>query len=384
MTETIDYFPLKIAKGEQFINRLDEKALLNRNIEFVRHTVLLAPRRYGKSSLVYKVAEENKAPFVVVDLFLAHDDQAITKRILLGVSEAVSQIMPLTTKALSGIQKYFNNFKVSFSTHGFQIMLTHESGVTQPVDQIFDALKNLSELAESKKQKVIFFIDEFQDIAGAESSKSIEGALRHVAQSTEFLVFIFSGSTRHLLLELFDDSKKPLYKLCDKVMIERISANHYVSYLHKSAKKQWKQHLEDDIIIRILTLTELHPFYINMLCNELWKNEKIPTVNCVSKAWQICYEQEERWAIAEIEKLTDNQQDLLKAFALQPTSEPMGQLFLTSTGLPLSSLRMSLRNLLEKDFLYQIKKEDASLPFLKIGEYRVLDPLIAYALRKYS
>ena len=320
---------------------------------------------------------------MVIDLFLAHDDQAITKRILLGIGDIVSQITPVTTKALKSIQEYFNNFKVSFSNQGFEISLTHESGVTNPVDQIFDALKNLSQLAKEKKQKVILFIDEFQDIAQASSAKSIEGAIRHVAQSTDSIVFIFSGSTRNLLLELFDDSKKPLYKLCDKINIERIAADHYFSYLRKTAKKRWGENISDDIIIRILSITELHPFYINMLCNELWKRVKIPPLNDVSTAWQICFEQEERWALSEIEKLTSNQQDLLKSLAARPTSEPMGQVFLAQTGLSIASVRTGLKSLAEKDMVYQIKKEDALLPFLKLNEYRVLDPLIAYALRKY-
>jgi len=384
MTDTLDHFPLNIATGDQFRNRSDEKALLNRNIGLVRHTVLLAPRRYGKSSLVYKVAEESKAPFAVVDLFLAHDDQTITKRILVGVSTLVSKITPASSKALNSIQKYFTNFKVSFSAHDFQIALTHESGVTHSVDHIFDALKNLSQLATVKKQKIILFIDEFQDIAQAESAKSIQGAIRHVAQSATHLVFIFSGSTRHLLLELFNDSKKPLYKLCDKIIIERISADHYMSYLQKTAKKRWGNTIAEEVILRILTITELHPFYINMLCNELWKNEKMPTLNAVSIAWQTCYEQEERWTVAEIEKLTTNQQTLLKSLALQSTSEPMGQEFVTASGLSIASVRTGIKALVEKDMAYQIKKEDALLPSLKSGDYRVLDPLIAYALRKYS
>lgn len=100
--------------------------------------------------------------------------------------------------------------------------------------------------------------------------------------------------------------------------------------------------------------------------------------------WQLCYEQEERWAIAEIEKLTNNQQTLLKGLALQPTHEPTGRDFSMLTGMSLSSIRMGVKSLLEKDLIYQTKKEDVLLSFLKAGEYRVLDPLIAYGLRKYS
>lgn len=43
-----------------------------------------------------------------------------------------------------------------------------------------------------------------------------------------------------------------------------------------------------------------------------------------------------------------------------------------------------MKSLLEKDMVYRVKKEDINIPSLKEGQYRVLDPLLAYALRKYS
>ena len=380
-----DPFPLKIAKGEQFCNRIEERKLLSRNIALARPTVLISPgRRYGKSSLVYKVAEEVKMPFEAIDLFLAHDDKAVTKRILSGIAQLVSQIMPVSKKTLALVQNCFSSFKIAMSTAGFGIEVTHESGATHSVDQIFDALKALAKLAEERKQRVILFIDEFQDIVSAESSKAIQGAIRHVAQSTPWIIFIFSGSSKSLLLELFNDKNKPLYKLCDKMIIERIASTDYISYIQKAAKKRWKNELQTEVIVRTLTLTQLHPFYINMLCNELWKNETPPNIESVSKAWLACYEQEERWIVAELEKLTNNQQELLKLFALHPISEPTSQHFVAMSGLPLSSVRQGFRSLIDKDMLHQIKQEDIHLPSLKVGEYQVLDPLIGFALRKYS
>ena len=107
-----DYFPSKLALGKQFCNRVNEKALLHANIENGRHTVLIAPRRYGKSSLVFKVAEETNYPLASIDLFLAYDDKAITKRMLNGISQCLSQIMPLKQKVLDKLQSLFNHFKI--------------------------------------------------------------------------------------------------------------------------------------------------------------------------------------------------------------------------------------------------------------------------------
>lgn len=384
MTKNIDYFPSKLAKGNQFCNRVVEQKVLRRNIELARHTVLVSPRRYGKSSLVYKVASEMRMPFDSIDLFLAHDDKTVIKRVLVGLGNVITQIIPISQKALTVVQKYFNNFKVTFNAAGFGLEFSHSSGIVDPVDQIFDALISLALLAEEKKKKILFFIDEFQDIANAESSKSIQGAIRHVAQDTSWVVFVFSGSSRHLLLDLFDDKSKPLYMLCDKMLLDRMLSSDYYPHLQKAANDKWRQSVDENVLNRILTLTELHPFYVNLLCNELWKNSHIPNMADVTAAWLSCYETEERRLIAELEKLTPNQQNILKAMALNPIQEPTSQSFLNLMGIPLSSVRLGIKSLLEKDIIHVVKKEDPNLPGIRKGQYRVLDPLLAFALRKYS
>ncbi len=381
---TLDYFPLKLAKGEQFCNRILERKTLKRNIELARHTVLVSPRRYGKSSLVYKVASEMTIPFECIDLFLAHDDKTVIKRILQGIGNIISQIVPLSHKTIASVQKYFSKFKVTLGANNFGLELSHNIASNDPVDQIYDALKSLSLLALERKKKVILFIDEFQDITNAQSAKSIQGAMRHVAQDTSSIVFIFSGSSRHLLLDMFDDSNKPLYMLCDKILLDRISSIDYHPHIQKAFKSKWGKTVDEFVLNRVLSLTECHPFYVNLLCSQLWKNHKLPTIDDVISAWLACFELEERRLIAEIEKLTDNQQDLLKALTVNIVNEPTSQAFLSTLGMASSSVRLGIKYLLENDMVYIVKNEDPNLPAIKKGQYKVLDPLLAYFMRKYE
>lgn len=379
-----DKFPSNLAMGEQFCNRSAERALLKNNILKCRHMVLVSPRRYGKSSLVHQVISELDLPAASVDLFLAHDDLTITKRVLEGISKAVSVIMPPSEKLLMKIQTLFSAFKVSLGAKYFNIEATYTGVTFDAVDQIFSALNILAVLAKEQKKRVIFFIDEFQDIAACENAKSIEGAIRHVAQETSEIVFIFSGSNRHLLLELFDDKTMPLYMLCDKLYLERISSDDYCLHLQKLAKKRWNAVLLEQSFSQIIKHTEAHTFYVNMLCNQLWMQDNLPNIDDVNVAWEKCFELEKRRLIAELEKLTSNQQDLLKSLALNPITEPTGQKFLKIVGKGYSSVRLIIKSLLEKDMIYIVSKEDPGLPMIKIGQIRILDPLLAYAVRKYS
>lgn len=378
-----DYFPLKLALGNSFYNRKKEIGFLKNNISECRHTVLISPRRYGKSSLVHKVVSELKMPFASVDLFLAHDDQAVAQRILNGIAEVLAQIVPPREQFLSAIQKIFSHFKITLGMKCFNIEASYGTGL-EIVDQLFNALRSLAKLAAEKKKLVLFFIDEFQDITNAGSSKSIQGAIRHVAQETSNIIFIFSGSNRHLLLECFDDKSMPLYMLCDKLNLQRISSKDYRTYIQRVALLKWKKELSEQVFKQIMVYTELHPFYVNMLCNKLWLMDKLPDIDDVFSAWSNCFEDEERRLVAEIEKLTVNQQDLLKALAIKPVIEPTGQQFLTTMGMAYSSIRLAIKTLHEKDMIYLVKEEDEAIPNLKRGQIRVLDPLLAFALRKYQ
>lgn len=379
-----DYFPSKLALGDRFCNRTSERKLMTGNIAKGRHMVLISPRRYGKSSLAHKVVSELKIPCTSIDLFLAHDDAAVTKRILQGTAEIVSTILPLNEKFLGIVQKMFQNFKVTLAAKSFNIEATYSAGVFDPTDQVFSALRTLAKLVADKKKQVLFFIDEFQDIASAQSAKSIQGAIRHVAQETSNIIFVFSGSNRHLLLELFDDKSMPLYMLCDKLNLQRIASKHYWSYVQSAAKGRWRNEISKHVFERIMFFTELHPFYVNLLCNELWLADTIPDYDDVHKAWTSCFEKEERRLIAELDKLTNNQKDVLKSLAISPVTEPTGQRFLATVGMAYSSVRQTIKALNEKDMVYVVSKEDEAVPSLKTDQIRVLDPLLAFALRKYG
>jgi hypothetical protein len=379
------YFPSKLALGTQFCNRVKEKNLLKININKCRHTVLVAPRRYGKSSLAFNVVREMKSPLASVDLFLAHDDNAVTKRMLTGISQAVSQLLPANKKVLEKLQKVFHKFRISIGAQGFNIDISFEAtGRLDAVDQIFSGLEGLANLAKEQNKKLTFFIDEFQDIREASSAKSIQGAIRHVAQETSHVTFIFSGSNRRLLLELFDDKSKPLYMLCDMLALERISSKDYSPHLQKLAIKKWQKNLPPIVFDKIMSLTELHPYYVNLLCNEIWKKSKLPGLDDVFDCWHICYEQHKDRLIAELEKLTIKQQDILKALALFPAIEPTGQSFISASKMPASSINQTIKLLVDKDMVFKVKKIDEAVSQWVVNQVRVLDPLLAYALKKYA
>jgi AAA+ ATPase superfamily predicted ATPase len=379
-----DYFPSKLATGDAFCNRVNELKQLNNNIKKGRHTVIYSPRRYGKSSLVNKAVHNLNIPYATIDLFLAHDDKMITKRIMIGISSIISQIINPSEKFIKKIQDCFRNFKVTLSHKGFFIESSFISDTSDNVDQIHEALENLNNILLEKNIKVIIFFDEFQDIINANNSKSIQGAIRNIAQSTNNIIFIFSGSYQHMLKELFDDKSKPLYMLCDKIYLQRILANEYKKHINSIALLKWGNNINDFVLKKILNLTESHAFYVNMLCNIIFEQNITPVTMDIDNAWNLCQDIEQRRIISDIQSLSINQQDVLRCIAIYQPKEPTGANFAKLVGKAHSTIRQCIQVLLNKDFIYKVIINDSELENIKLGQYRVLDPLLSVTLRKLS
>lgn len=239
------------------------------------------------------------------------------------------------------------------------------TGKRRPADNIQDALERLHALAVKKKIRVVLFIDEFQKLAEVTKNHTIEAAIRQVAQESKNIIFVFSGSNRHLIKDMFYDSNRPFYKLCDLIKLDRIQAKHYIPYIQKAATKQWQEKLPSKVINTILNLTECHPYYVNLLSSKLWRSN-LPNEKNVIQCWESCAEENRSQVEREIDLLSFNQKRLLISLArFGPTEQPTSQAFLQKVGLSSTSLSQSLSVLMEKDYLYKDAKEI----------YRLLDPL---------
>src|SRR5690606_35752077 len=116
--------------------------------------------------------------------------------------------------------------KWMIGTQGVNLVLI-PSEHSDTATNIMDALLALENLLRQKKKRAVIFLDEMQEIGEVAEGKGIEGAIRHVAQETKYLSFVFSGSNRHLLSRMFFHKSRPLYKLCDKIVLERIPEADY-------------------------------------------------------------------------------------------------------------------------------------------------------------
>lgn len=81
----------------------------------------------------------------------------------------------------------------------------------------------------------------------------------------------------------------------------------------KKAKKKWKKLLEESTLDEIFTLTQQHPYYLNVLCHRLWSQKERPNVATVLSSWEQYVLEEKSQIMAELELLSANQAKMLLA-----------------------------------------------------------------------
>jgi uncharacterized protein len=357
-----------IASGDAFCNRTDELDRLLKNIYKTTHTLLISPRRYGKTSLALRAIEHSELPYAYIDLFMKCDIETANQEFFNGISQLVSQIIKPTELAVKKLESLLKNLVISvrLGKVGFEFNLAPKSPDKQNLKTL---LIGIDELLAAHKKRAIIFIDEMQEISDTLIADEIESSLRFVAQKTQHISFIFSGSNRHLLNKIFEDRSRPLYKLCHTMAVKRISASHYKTFINKYAKQSWHKPLSDETMEEIFYCTKLHPYYMNILCGYLFEQIKLPNEEDVTKCWHtICLE--EQGSIAkEIEFLTPKQKHLLQEIAKHPgLSEPTAKDFVRKVNLTPKGITGALQILLKHDL---IERSEAQ-------EFRLVDPVLEY------
>lgn len=368
----MNYFPLGLAEGLAFCNRNAEQKKLHTNIALNRSTIITSPRRYGKSSLVLHVLEKTKLPFVRVDLFLALDEDMVVREILRGINQLINQLVKKPERLMLSVKKILKdlNSKWSLGTDGVHIEL-YKKDLQLDALAIRDTFLILETLLQERKMQAVFFIDEFQEIGVLANSKGIESVIRAIAEKSTQLTFLFSGSNRHILSQLFDDRKKPLYMLCDKILLNRIEKKHYIPFINKIAKDKWSCFLSEAFFEKLFLLTECHPYYINLVCGRLYsENRRAPTEKDVENTW-LHYLLEEKTKIAmELSKLSLIQKKILFLIAEGQYTRLTAKETLQKISTTSAAVIKALKILLDKDYIYETQA----------CTYRIVDPLIRFSL----
>ena len=367
-----DLFPRGVAQGKAFYNRITERKKLKQNIAHTTHTVLIAPRRYGKTSLITQVLYENKINHIWIDFMTITSRDDVEAKLLQKISNLVVSVVPATKRLKQLATKYFSalNPEITLKLPGVSLKL-HPG--QQNMEGIAEGLISLDNLAKDINKHLVVVLDEFQEILRIDKDSTLQGSIRHAVERSKQVTYLFSGSKHRPLRRMFSGKENPLYALCEPMELSKISDEAYISFINKAAIEKWETPLNTKILYQILSYSDRYPKYVNALCGAIWTYDIKPTSKLVNELWYSYVLSRKTDVTEDLSDLTLNQRRLLQWLCFEPTAELYSKETLAALKMSQSSVQKAIEVLLEKNFV--IEEENV---------YRVLDPIFFSYFKMFS
>ena len=360
---------------EYFCDREEESKNLIKLVTNGNNVALVSPRRMGKTGLIEHCFRNHKIAGGYYTFFV---DIYATRNLSEFVYKLGKEIFErLKPKGKSFIDHFFA--VISSLRAGFK--LDEQSGAP-----VFDigigeiktpefTLEEIFKYLNTADKPCIIAIDEFQQISKY-PEKNIEAILRTHIQKTTKSNFIFSGSQRHILHEMFFSVSKPFYQSAVLQSLDVIDKKEYIKFASKLFAKATKD-VDKIYIERAYDLFEGHTFYVqavlNQLFSELDDNEKC-TDSIFSKAVKNRVNSYETLFSEIINLLSERQKECLLAVANagKATNITGGDFVKKYSLYSAASVQTSARQLLEKEVLTKT-----------LTTYSVYDRFFAFWLKSY-
>ena len=305
----------KAVEGSYFTNRTKDTEHLEANLTHGINTILISPRRWGKTSLVKKVMANIVRPdikIIYIDVFSCKSESDFYKVYASTIiQQTSSKIEEWITTAKEFLSRVIT--KVAFSPDSIQeYSLSFEFPVK---DDAEDILQLPERIAQKKGIHIVLCLDEFQQVAEFQDSMTFQKKLRSVWQHQQKVSYCLFGSKRHLMTELFSDSSNPFYKFGDMMFLKKIPTEEWIPFICHKFQETGKVITEKQAE-RICKVTEDLSSYVQHLSWIVWyKAKPVVTNEMVEESIEELLEQNKVFFQREVEGLTELQLNLLKAIA---------------------------------------------------------------------
>ncbi len=349
--------------GDNFTDREKETERLLLNFQHGVNTVLISPRRWGKTSLVQKVcclAQSAQLKVVYLDIFSCRCDRdfydAFASAVLKQTSSKWEEWVENAKQFLSRISP-----KISIGTDpmtDFSISLE----INPKSDNIDEILQLPEKIAQKKNYNIVVCIDEFQQIAEFKDSKTFQKRLRSVWQLQKSVSYCLFGSKKHLMNELFEKKSYPFYKFGDVIYLSKIGTRDWIEYIYKRFDATGK-HISEELAEKICQRVDNHSSYVQQLAWLVWiHTDKVATEQNFDEAYQDIIDQNTPLFEKQTESLTTYQMNFLRAIIDGVHSEFTTQEVLQKYQLGSSANVNIIKRALVKKELIEIENRRVVIP----------------------
>ncbi len=345
---------------DYFCDRENETAFLIKQIENGRNVALISPRRMGKTGLIHHSFHqasltENFHTFFV-DIYAT---TSLAEFVYLLGKAIYEELKPKgkvwTERFFQVISSLRMGFKLDAMTGepSFDISLGDIQTPQTTLDEIFAYL-------ETADKPCVVAIDEFQQISNYEE-KNVEALLRTKIQQCKQTLFVFAGSKRHLMSNMFNSSSKPFYQSAISMGLEPIPMDTYADFATRLFEERGK-HISRELIEKVYHKFNGCTWFVQMMMNELFAltdHDELCDISQLEVAENNVIIAQESSYKDLLAHLAPKQKLILQAIAKEGVAKNVtSSAFIKKYNLPsASSVQSAIKGLLKNDIITQ--EEDA-------------------------
>lgn len=351
-----------------FCDRCSETQRLRDEISNGNNVALIATRRMGKSGLIHHFFQQ---PDIQADYYTFFIDIYDTKTLAELVMKLGREIVErLSPHGLTAVKKFWDCVRtlqagITFSPSG-EVSFTLQVG---DIKQSNNTLDEIFKYLNSAEKPCIVAIDEFQQIANYPET-NMEATLRTYIQQSHNAQFIFSGSQRHTMSQMFISAARPFFQSVSIMHLEAINQTKYDEFAKKHFADAGKQ-LADDVTENVYAFSNGITWYSQKIFNTLFAQTPVGTTcfgDSIPDTIHYIINTQEYSFKEMMFRLPEKQKSVLTALAKEGQAHAItsGNFIKKYSLSSASSVQAAVKGLLEKDF---ITHED--------GTYRVYDLFLA-------
>ncbi len=262
-----------LALDEAFTDRDAELAELVADVRNGQDVVVFAPRRYGKSSLVWRVSQRlarRKVLVARVDLMTTPTKARLAEKLARTIHDDVASPLFRARERLRVFQGLRIQPTVSIDPEdasvGFSFSAAHEP---QDIDATIERLLELpAQLGADRGRQVALVLDEFQEVVDIDPA--LPRLMRAVFQEQPEVAHVYLGSRRHMMERIFSDENEPFWRSAKPVELGVIDPAKFAHHIERRFSDT-ERSIEPEALDAVLAKTGGHPYATQELCYFLWQ-----------------------------------------------------------------------------------------------------------------
>jgi len=355
--------------NDDFCNRISELQELKQDVNSGQNLLLYAPRRFGKTSLLKKLKQDLSTDLeykiIFIDLFSISNIEEFIQKYFNLIVKTFESNQTKVIELFQNILKIRPNINMTLSSNGdisYSLSLSKKEQ-----QQTLEDILNLPFIyAQKFNKKVVVIFDEFQEIEQLDFEKKLRSTIQTHARDVSY---IFSGSKKSILSQMFNDKSRAFYKSVKHFHINKIVLNDWNLFIQNKFTNTKKQ-IELKYIKQVYDITQGFPYYMQQIMASIWDKTSVKVdEEIIESSLRLIIEREYDLYSLIWTSLTPNQKNSLKYIVDCDGTALYSNKNLNNFNLLATTLKSTLEALIKKDICD--KKDD---------KYYLIDPFMKYWL----